>query len=672
MAFPPTSPLLARALTERDYNEPTEVQSAVLTPEAAGRDLLVSAQTGSGKTVAFGLAIAADFLEDDKPLERSPDPLALIVAPTRELALQVQRELEWLYAHTGAKIVACVGGMDPRAERRELNFGCHFVVGTPGRLRDHLERGSLRVGALKAVVLDEADEMLDLGFREDLQFILEATPKERRTLLFSATLPPDIVNLAKRYQNDAFRIKAAGAARAHADIEYRAMRIAAQDGVHAIVNIVRFIDSPATLVFCNTRDHVRHLHAAMVERGFSAVSLSGEFSQEERNHALQALRDGRARICVATDVAARGIDLPNLNLVIHADLPNDAETLQHRSGRTGRAGRKGVSILLVTPPHHRKAERLLGTAQIKASWVNPPTPDAIRKIDNERLLEGVLTAEAGDAEDFALGKKLLTERSPEDIAAALVRIYRSRLPAPEDLMDTGMPGPREPRSGLAEAVWFRLNVGRERKADPKWLIPEICRQGDITKREIGAIRIFDEETKFEIEAVAAEKFAKRVAKLSKGDIQITPTDPPMGGGHVRRPPPKDFGGKKHWKPKRDDGDAAGEKPRWAGKPKPHGGERSGEKPHWAGKPKSHESSGDKPHWAGKKAHGGESKGDKPHWAGKPKSHGSERSGEKPQWAGKPKPQGGEPAGEKAHGKPAFSKKPEGFRQKMKKKYKREG
>lgn len=535
MAFPHTTSALARALTERAYTDPTEVQTAVLAPATAGRDLLVSAQTGSGKTLAFGLSIAVTCLDGADVLPRADNPLALVVAPTRELALQVQRELTWLYQHIGARIVSCVGGMDPRAERRELNAGCHFVVGTPGRLRDHLERGSLRVGQLKAVVLDEADEMLDLGFREDLEFILEATPKERRTLLFSATLPRDIVELAKNYQNDALRIQAAGEKRAHADIEYRAMRIAAQDGVHAVVNIIRFIDSPASIVFCNTRDGVRHLHAALVERGFSAVSLSGEFSQEERNHALQALRDGRARICVATDVAARGIDLPNLGLVVHADLPNDAETLQHRSGRTGRAGRKGISILLVTPAVHRKAERLLAHANIKASWVNAPSPDAIRQLDNVRLLESVLTAEAGEAEDFELAKQLLSQRSAEEIAAALVRSYRARLPAPEDLMDTGMPEKREPRSGLASAEWFRMNVGRDRKADPKWLIPEICRQGGVTKREIGAIRIFDGETKFEIATEAAEAFAAKVAKVTKGDIHISPSDAPAGGGHVRRP-----------------------------------------------------------------------------------------------------------------------------------------
>ncbi|MDU6673477.1 MAG: DEAD/DEAH box helicase, partial [Bradyrhizobium sp.] len=192
MSFPATVPPLARALAERNYEQPTPVQLAVLDDEAVDRDLLVSAQTGSGKTVAYGLAMATNLLGDAERFERASAPLALIVAPTRELALQVQRELAWLYQHAGARVVSCVGGMDPRREQRELEAGAHIVVGTPGRLCDHLRRGRLDISDLRAVVLDEADEMLNLGFREDMEFILKTTPETRRTLLFSATFPRGI------------------------------------------------------------------------------------------------------------------------------------------------------------------------------------------------------------------------------------------------------------------------------------------------------------------------------------------------------------------------------------------------------------------------------------------------------------------------------------------------
>ena len=346
MPFLTAHPPLARALAERNYLEATPVQAAVLAQDAASRDLLVSAQTGSGKTVAYGLAIGADLLGEAEQFASAAAPLALIVAPTRELALQVHRELGWLYRYAGARVVSCVGGMDPRREQRELAEGAHIVVGTPGRLCDHLRRGRLDVSQLKAVVLDEADEMLDLGFREDMEFILKTTPETRRTLLFSATLPRGIIALAKTYQHNAFRIEVAGGEHGHVDIEYRAIRIAPSDVEHAVVNVLRFIESPSSIVFCNTRNAVNHLQTSLLERGFSVVALSGELTQNERTQALNALRDGRARVCVATDVAARGIDLPNLGLVIHADLPNDPEVMQHRSGRTGRAGKKGVSVLL--------------------------------------------------------------------------------------------------------------------------------------------------------------------------------------------------------------------------------------------------------------------------------------------------------------------------------------
>ncbi len=572
MTFLTTSPPLARALAERNFDQLTQVQTAVLADEAAGRDLLVSAQTGSGKTVAYGLAVATNLLDGAERFERAAAPLALIVAPTRELALQVHRELAWLYQYADARVVSCVGGMDPRREQRELAAGAHIVVGTPGRLCDHLRRGRLDVSELKAIVLDEADEMLDLGFREDMEFILEATPEDRRTLLFSATLPRGIVALAKEYQRSAFRVEVAGEEGGHADIEYRAIRIAAGDVEHAVVNILRFYESPSALVFCNTREAVRHLQATLLERGFSVVALSGELTQNERTMALQALRDGRARVCVATDVAARGIDLPNLDLVIHADIPNDPEVMQHRSGRTGRAGRKGVSILLVPPARRRRAEVLLNLAGIDTLWGTAPQPDEIRKLDHERMLKDALFSEEATPEDLALAQALLAERSAEDIAAALARLYRARLPSPEDIIDPGQAssrsredrgreresrpprgdgrsaGPRSnkgkssPRHAMGDgSVWFRASIGSRKNAEARWLLPMICRRGGIDKSDIGAIRIMDTTTEFEISARAAESFTVKIRRPDKEDnIRIEA----LGDA-----PPREEVRKQEWTPK---------------------------------------------------------------------------------------------------------------------------
>ena len=468
MPFPSLPSPLARALTERNYAEPTPVQQAVL-DAAPDRDLLVSAQTGSGKTVAFGLAIAGTLLGPEEALPPPAAPLALVIAPTRELALQVQRELTWLYAQTGARVVPCVGGMDPRREARALEAGVHIVVGTPGRLRDHMERGRLVTEGLRAVVLDEADEMLDMGFREDLEFILASTPKDRRTLLFSATLPKAIVALAESYQRDALRLAVAGETRGHADIVYRAVRVMPREIEHAVVNVLRYVDAPVAIVFCNMRDGVRHLQASLTERGFSAVALSGELGQGERNAALQALRDGRARVCVATDVAARGIDLPGLDLVIHADLPHDAEVMQHRSGRTGRAGRKGTSVVLVPPARRRRAEQMFAIAKVSPDWSGPPNADEIRTLDRERMMSDPLLAEPETEEEREWERdwaEALMERfPPERLAAAFARLYRSRIPVPEEVSDPAYETSRRPDSRSGVPVGAPRVGGCPRRAD---------------------------------------------------------------------------------------------------------------------------------------------------------------------------------------------------------------
>lgn len=225
---------LARALAERNFEKLTPVQTAVLADGLAGRDLLVSAKTSSGKTVTYGLAIAENILGDADRFTSAGAPLALIVAPTRELALQVHRELTWLYGYVGAQVVSCVGGMDPLREQRDLAHGAHIVVGTPGRLCDHLRRGRLDVSELKAIVLDEADEMLDMGFREVMEIILKETPESRQTLLFSATLPRGIVALAKQYQRSAVRVEVAGDEGGHSDIKYRAVRVHSNDLENAV------------------------------------------------------------------------------------------------------------------------------------------------------------------------------------------------------------------------------------------------------------------------------------------------------------------------------------------------------------------------------------------------------------------------------------------------------
>ncbi|MCM5558121.1 DEAD/DEAH box helicase [Pleomorphomonas sp. JP5] len=563
MSFSQAHPALARALAARGYADPTAVQSAVAAPELAGADMLVSARTGSGKTVAFGMALAERLLGPAEVFAPAGKPLALVVAPTRELALQVARELAWLYGETGARIVSCVGGMDPRREQRQLAQGAHIVVGTPGRLCDHLDRRNLDLTDAVAVVLDEADEMLDLGFREDLEKLLSAAPADRQTLLFSATLPADIVRLARDFmRKDATRVDVAEDGEVHADIDYHAVRVFPHEIEKAVVNLLRFHDAATSIVFCGTREGVKRLTGALLERGFSVVALSGEMGQGERNEALSALRDGRARVCVATDVAARGLDVPDLGLVIHADLPHDSEVLLHRSGRTGRAGRKGVSVLLVPSNRRRRAESLLAGAGIELFSEAVPSADTIHKLDEERLLADPVLAEEISEDERAFASRLAEGRTAEELAAAFIRLARTRLPAPEEITD---PVDRKPRSlsapdrpmvrekvDFSGSAWFRLSVGRRDGAEVKRVLAFLCRQSGLKGRDFGAIRLADGETFAEVAPGGVAAMERLASAGNDENVRITRADGPPAASPAG--PRKD-------KPRRED-----ERPKGKAKP----------------------------------------------------------------------------------------------------------
>ena len=545
----PTSPMaaihpaLASALAAKGYSELTPVQLAMTGEDHGEADLLVSAQTGSGKTVAFGIAIASTLLGSEERFDAAAAPLGLVIAPTRELAIQVQRELDWLYAAAGIRIATCVGGMDMRTERRALERGAHLVVGTPGRLRDHITRGTLDLGAVRAVVLDEADEMLDLGFRDDLEFILGAAPEERRTLLFSATVRRGIAELARTVQKNAVRIETTASTAQHADIEYQVMLVRRDEREHAIINALLDSDSSSALVFCHTREAVRHLTARLANRGFAVVSLSGEMAQSERSNALQSMRDGRSRVCVATDVAARGIDLPNLDLVVHADVPSNPETLLHRSGRTGRAGRKGVCVLIVPENRRGAVRKVLALAKLTATVRAAPGIADIEARTRRRILDAAAAAAEPDEAEADFVAELLERVGPRRIAAAFLRQQQAAHPVPEDLLplpaealvdrSSGRdgrsadrpPSAREPRGpDMQDGVWFTISLGRKHRADPKFLLPMICNAGGVTKRDVGAIRIDDTETRFEISADKAAGYAEKLRQpgsLERG-ILIAP------------------------------------------------------------------------------------------------------------------------------------------------------
>jgi ATP-dependent RNA helicase DeaD len=595
---------LAQALSTRGYDSLTPVQEAVLDPALEGQDLLVSAQTGSGKTVAFGLALASTLLSGADRLEQAGAPLALCIAPTRELAQQVTKELQWLYKEAGGKVLTCVGGMDPREERRQLDRGAHIVVGTPGRLSDHIRRGNLDLDLIRAVVLDEADEMLDMGFREELEHILGEAPIDRRTLMFSATVSKPIARMAENFQNDAVRVNTVSKQDQHADIDYQALTVVPNDTENAIINVLRFHEAQNAIVFVSRRDAVNKLTSRLNNRGFAVVALSGEYSQKERTNALQAMRDGRANVCVATDVAARGIDLPGLDLVIHAELPRNKEGLLHRSGRTGRAGRKGVCALIVPFRAKRRVERLLQDAKVTATWGNPPTVAEVEAQDDARLMaHEALNDPIRDGEKD-LATALLAKFGPEQMAAAFIRLQREGRSAPEDIQiapedtgrrdrgDRGDRGPREDRFPREErsrsrkqepdfdnGQWVTLSVGRTNSADPKWILPMLCKAGGIDRKAIGNIRIGPKVTHVELKPEAASKIMDNAGadgQIDKSLIVKRADGPPADdGGGFDRGPRKSFGDRDRG-PRKSFGGKGGGKPPFKGaKPK---FTKDGEKP----------------------------------------------------------------------------------------------
>ncbi len=386
-------PALVKALGDKGYSQLTAVQEAVLDPALAGRDLRITSQTGSGKTLAIGFAfrelVEADCKPDSGGIAR---PCALVVAPTRELAQQVEAELRWLYANTSLKVACVTGGSSYRDERRALGKGPTVVIGTPGRLLDHLKRGGIDNKQLTTVVLDEADRMLELGFREELDAILALVPPGRRTHLVSATFPRAVKTLADSVQKSPAHVEGTRLGAANADIDHVVHLIDPRQKVDAIINLLLRHPDAQTLVFARTRIEVADVAAALAGAGFAAASLSGEMDQAARNRALASFKRGTLKVLVATDVAARGIDVQDITRVIHAELPTNADSYTHRSGRTGRAGRKGTSCLLVPPAGVVHATRLLRSAGVVHRFEPIPTAQEIRTARDQRIV-AELTAE---------------------------------------------------------------------------------------------------------------------------------------------------------------------------------------------------------------------------------------------------------------------------------------
>jgi ATP-dependent RNA helicase DeaD len=527
-------PAFTGALEQRGFHRLTPVQEAVLDPSLADRDLRITSQTGSGKTVAIGFALRTLVSNASHDAKGRANVRALIVAPTRELAKQVEEELRWLFAATGAKVASTTGGASYQDERRALTSGPAIIVGTPGRLLDHLNRGAIDTSELGAIVLDEADRMLDLGFREDLEAILGYAPPGHRTHLISATFPRGVRALADRVQVDPAHVQGTPLGAANADIEHVVHLVDPRERIDAVINLLLARPDEQTLVFARTRADVARLARELHAAGFAVSSISGEMEQPARNRALSDFKRGKLRVLVATDVAARGIDVQDISRVIHADPPEDADAYTHRSGRTGRAGRKGQSAVLCSPSALGRTSMLLKRARVTFRVEPVPTAEDVTRSRDERSYSELV---ADDPEGFtghddrvwALAKRLASDnaRVTRTIARLLershyagpaqprsVRVFKSD-PSPARAAEPRHAAnasklPRTERTG--SFVSFRVSWGGEQGADARRLLAMVCRRGEIRGMDVGNIRIARSFSTVEIAAHAADAFASAISK----------------------------------------------------------------------------------------------------------------------------------------------------------------
>jgi len=416
----PLSADVRRAIDELGFVNPTPVQLAVFEPASRGKSLVVQARTGTGKTAAFGLPII------DTLVRKGVDSVqALVLTPTRELALQVARELSALAQYRGTKVTAIYGGAPMGRQVEALASGTQVVVGTPGRVLDHLRRGTLDPSHVRIFVLDEADEMLSMGFAKELHAIVEALPKDRQGLFFSATIPPDIERMAAAQMKDPeFVTLSSDSVGAQQITHY--VYFATANKRNDVIKVIEVENPESAVVFCNTKDETERLAAALQERGYDADWLNGDLPQNDRERVMAATREGKLRFLVATDVAARGIDISHLTHVINADFPESAEQYVHRTGRTGRAGRTGTAISIVGPKDIGSLYLLRLTYKIRPIEKRIPSVTELKTRAEADVVTMFLEAfgkVASHPDDLAIARRLLTHEDAESIIAGLLRTY---------------------------------------------------------------------------------------------------------------------------------------------------------------------------------------------------------------------------------------------------------
>jgi ATP-dependent RNA helicase DeaD len=527
------APELCHVLSGLGYEEPTPIQLAAIPPLLEGRDLVGQAATGTGKTAAFALPILQRILGEDGQAE----PLALVLVPTRELAVQVSAAMRSYGHDMGARVLPVYGGEPIGRQLGALKRGVDVVVATPGRALDHIKRGTLTLNGLEILVLDEADEMLDMGFAEEIEAILASTPEKRQTALFSATIPPRIDGMVRRHLRDPVRVELGRQASASADgllVRQTAYLVPRGHKAAALGRVLDLERPAATIVFCPTRDEVDQLTESLNERGYRAEALHGGMDQKQRDRVMARLRSRAIDLLVATDVAARGLDIDQLTHVVNYDVPSSPESYVHRIGRVGRAGREGTAITLAEPREHRLVKTIERVTKQPIAVEKLPTVAKLRakrlELMRTGLRESLLKDDDLDAFRSVVGP-LDAEFDPYEVALAAVKLAYEASGTPreeEEIPAVEMPSAGDRRDGRkakprdqwrgrrATAGTTRLFVGTGRSAGvrPQDLVGAITGESYLSGRDIGAIEIADRFSLVEVPESAADDVVAALRRTS--------------------------------------------------------------------------------------------------------------------------------------------------------------
>ncbi|MGW8483903.1 DEAD/DEAH box helicase [Microbacterium sp. NPDC055903] len=539
-----------KAIKDLGYETPSPIQAATIPTLLSGRDVVGMAQTGTGKTAAFALPV----LERLDLAQKTPQ--ALVLAPTRELALQVCEAFEsYATRMKGVHVLPVYGGQGYGVQLSALRRGVHVVVGTPGRIMDHLAKGTLDLSELKYLVLDEADEMLKMGFAEDVEQILAQTPDDKQVALFSATMPAQIRRLAQQYLHDPEEITITSKTATNTNITQRYLVVSYAQKVDALTRILEVENFDGMIVFVRTKNETETLAEKLRARGYSAAAINGDVPQVQRERSVNQLKDGKLDILVATDVAARGLDVERISHVVNFDIPTDTESYVHRIGRTGRAGRTGDAISFITPRERYLLKHIEKATRQQPSQMQLPSTDDVNTTRLARFDDAITTALAETAriEKFRdiIDHYVRHHDVPEaDVAAALAVVAQGETPLlldPSDdalarsverdnrpVREQGTREPRQPRTerrGRGDYAAYRIEVGRRHRVEPRQIVGALANEGGLGRDDFGAINIKPDfsivELPANLDASVLEKL--RDTRISGRLIEIKPDRGPRGG-----------------------------------------------------------------------------------------------------------------------------------------------